>query len=92
MPFKDVTLSVVVLNAERCFLYSRERRCDEDVMGYPVESANLRVSTVVARDDSPTEVFESVIRQLVAYFGLVLHSVWDEAGEYVRPDRLKMSI
>lgn len=92
LPFKDMTLSVLVLNTGRCILYSHERRSDEDVMGYPVEAANLRVSTVVARDDSPAEVFESVIRQLVTYFGLVLHGVWDEAGKLVRPDRLKITI
>src|SRR3990172_415788 len=73
LPFKDMTLSILVLNTRRCFLYSRELPYDEGVMmGYPVESDNLRISKVIAKNDSPRQVFELVIKQLVTYFGLVL--------------------
>ena len=74
-------------------MYSRELPYDEGVMmGYPVESDNLRISKVIAKNDSPRQGFELVIKQLVTYFGLVLDNVLDETGEFIRPDRLKMSI
>jgi hypothetical protein len=92
LPFKDMTLSVLVLNTRRCFLYSRELRSDKPLMGYPVESDNLHLSTVIAKNDSPQQIFESVIKQLVTYFGLVLNSIFDEKGELTRPDRLPTGI
>lgn len=72
LPFKDVTLSVYVLNARRCFLYSREDKWGETVQGHPVESEILRIQAVTGRNESAREAFDSVIKQFVNYFGLIL--------------------
>lgn len=92
LPFKDMTLNIFVLNTERCFLYSREGKWGETVQGYPVESNTLRVSDVIDREETPKMVFESAIKQLVNYFGLVLNQVLDEKGELIRPEKFTTHI
>ena len=88
LPFKDMTLRVCVLNTAHCSLFSYETAWGEPVRGYPVESENLLISAVIGRNEPPTGIFESTIKQLANYFGLVLNQVWEETGALTRPERL----
>jgi hypothetical protein len=90
LPFKDMTLSILVLNAKHWMLYSCRLKGGEVVMGFPIESDNLRISTVVANNDTPQSVFESIIRQFVNFFGLVLNEVFDNKGTLINPDKLRV--
>ncbi|MBF0526590.1 MAG: hypothetical protein HQK56_16020 [Deltaproteobacteria bacterium] len=91
LPFKDMTLCVLVLNTSRSVLYSRYLGFGRNVKGYPVEPNKLCLKTVIALNDLPKQIFESVIKQLVTYFGLELKRVFDEKGDFIRPDRLSTS-
>jgi hypothetical protein len=92
LPFKDMTLSIFVLHVKHWMLYSCKLRGGEVVIGYPVESENLRISTVVGKNDPPRVVFETVIKQLVNHFGLVLDRVYDDKGGLIDPDKLRASV
>jgi len=88
-PFNYMTFSGVVTNTTLTTMYSREDGLQRWVFGFPIKSPVLTFSDVLPKNFDRTIFLLELLRRLVNSYGLVLHQVYDDAGDYVRPERMR---
>lgn len=88
LQFKNMTLTVEVLNTRETLLYSREKEWGGALYGYPVQSDKLHYSTVLDRSFETKELIEKCLKRFVNYFGLVLNEILNNKGEFIRPRKI----
>jgi hypothetical protein len=88
LQFKNMTLTVEVLNTRETLLYSREKEWGGALYGYLVQSDKLPYSFVVDRNFESKELIETCLKRLVNYFGLVLDEILNNNGKLIRPRRI----
>ncbi len=88
LPFKDMTLTTAILNTRNTILYSMEKEWGGAIYGFPVESNELTLTSVINRSIDTDEINESVLKRLVNSFGLILNEIYDAKGEFMRPQKL----
>ncbi len=90
LPLIDMTLTVELVCAARSTLFPRELGFGEVLYGSPVSSAYLRHREVVNSHDEPKDLIETTLRRFSNYYGLDLKAAWDDAGKFIRPERLEV--
>lgn len=90
LQFKNMTLTITILNIRNSILYSREKDARGALYGYPVQTDSLRHSFIVDKDSQFDYLIDIILKRFVNYFGLVLHKIFDVNGKVVRPEKLKI--
>ncbi len=90
LEFKNMTLTIYIENTNNTSLFSKETRFDGDLIGHPITSKNLTHSLILDKDFNPAIFIENVLKRFVNYFGLVLDRVYDDKGEFCRPNKLRL--
>jgi hypothetical protein len=85
LPFKDMLLTVSIVNTTRVRLYKDEAAFFEDSFGAEVTSGNLIFSYVVNKNTNADKIWETAIKRFVNYFGLIIDHVHNERGNLIRP-------
>lgn len=88
LQFKNMTLTITILNTHNSILFSREKDWGGALYGYPVQTDNLHYSFIVDKNFQFENLIEIILKRFVNYFGLVLHKIFNEKGEFVRPEKL----
>lgn len=88
LQFKNMTLTINILNSRNAILFSREKDSRGALYGYPVNTDNLCYSTIIDKNCPANDLIEIILKRLVNYFGLVLSRIYNERGEFVRPEKL----
>jgi hypothetical protein len=89
LPYTYMTLTVRLINISETVLYSKEYSRYESVLGFRVTEDQFEYSDIVPRDTDVNAALLSSLQRVVNAYGLVLQSVCDDAGEYVRPERMR---
>lgn len=88
LQFKNMTLTIAILNTRNSMLYSREKDPRGALYGCPVQTDNLQYSFIVDKDSQLDHLIDIILKRFVNYFGLVLHKIFDVNGMLVRPEKL----
>jgi HNH endonuclease len=88
LQFKNMTLTITILNVRNSMLYSRENDPRGALYGYPVQTDNLQYSFIVDKDFQFDYLIDIILKRFVNYFGLVLHKILDVNGKLVRPEKI----
>ncbi len=89
LQFKNMTLTITILNVRNSMLYSREKDPRGALYGYPVQTDSLQYSFIVDRDSQFDYLIDIILKRFVNYFGLLLHKILDVNGKLVHPEKLK---
>lgn len=89
LPFNYMTFSGVMVNTSLTTLYSREDRGYRALHGFTVNSPILKYTEVLARSFNKEALLQELLRRLVNSYGLVLHKVSDDKGEFIRPEKMR---
>jgi hypothetical protein len=87
LPFRDMTLTWMLINITSSIMYSEEREFIGPVLGFPITVADLLYREVVNIDDHAA-LLEQTIRRAVNSFGLVLDNLCESDGIWQRPKRM----
>jgi len=87
LPFRDMTLTWMLVNSSSSIMYSRERDFIGPVFGFPVTAAHLLYREVANVDDHAA-LIEQTVRRAVNSFGLVLDKLFESDGTWRRPRRM----
>ena len=90
LQFKNMTLTISILNTDKLLLFSRENDIRGALYGYPVQTNELNFSVIIDKNDQPCTLNEIILKRLVCNFGLVLHEVYNTKGAFVRPEKIKI--
>lgn len=88
LQFKNMTLTISILNTVNLLLFSRERDSRGGLYGFPVQSDELNYSAIIDKSEPQNKLDEIILKRFVNNFGLVLHKIYNEKGEFVRPEKL----
>ncbi len=88
LPFKNMTLTVEILNTHNTILFSREKEWGGALYGFPVDANNLNHTLIVERDFDANFVIDLVLKRFVNYFGMVLDQIYTIKGDFCRPTKL----
>jgi len=88
LQFKNMTLTIEMLNTRGTCLFSEKRDWDGALYGDPVKSDSLQYSTVLDRGFEPKELVETCLKRFVNYFGLVLDVMLNDKNEFIRPRKI----
>lgn len=87
LPFKDMTITWMLVNTSTSIMYSYERDFIGPVFGFPVTAAHLLYREVVNVDDYAA-LTEQTVRRAVNSFGLVLDKLFESDDTWRRPRRM----
>jgi len=90
LQFKNMTLTIHIINTRDCMLYSRKKDPRGALYGYPVQTDNLDYSFIVDKNSQLDNLIEIILKRFVNYFGLVLHEIFDNKRKFVRPEKLQI--
>lgn len=88
LQFKNMTLTIEMLNIRGTLLFSKEKEWGGALYGHPVQSDSLHYSTVIDRGFETKELVETCLKRFVNYFGLVLDKILNDKGEFIRPRKI----
>ena len=88
LPFNDMSITAVITNTNHSRLYSKERTREDPIFGFTVNSRKLEYSTVINKKSDSISVSDLVIGRFINFFGLKAGTVFDENGDFIRPERL----
>ena len=92
LPYTYMTMTVRLINTDKTILYSREDSWSGGISGFPTAAKFLEYSDVVTRgSELKAMVFEALCR-IANCYGLVLCGLRDQAGKYLRPERMSGGI
>jgi hypothetical protein len=86
--FKNMTLTIEILNTRENLLYSKEKEWGSALYGFPIQSDKLQYSTVLDKGFETNRLAESCLKRFVNYFGLVLDKMLDDKGTFARPRKI----
>jgi len=89
LPFNYMTFSGAIVNTNLTTLYSREDRGNRALHGYTVKSPIQKYTEVLSKSFSLEILLFDFLRRLVNSYGLMLHKVFDEKGQYIRPGKMR---
>lgn len=89
LPFNYMTFSGAMVNTRLTTLYSREDRGYRALHGFTVNSPILKYAEVLERSFNKEVLLQELLRRLVNSYGLVLHKVFDDKGEFIRPEKMR---
>jgi HNH endonuclease len=87
LPFRDMTLSWMLINTSTSIMYSRETDFTGPVFGFPVTAPQLLYREVINVDDHPV-LLKRTLNRAVNGFGLVLDNLFEANGTWLRPKRM----
>ena len=85
LQFKNMTLTISILNTGNLLLFSREKDPRGALYGYPIQSDNLNFSFIIDKADNYENLNGKILKRFVNNFGLVLHEIYNAKGQFVRP-------
>jgi hypothetical protein len=89
LPFNYMTFCGAIVNTTSTTLYSREDYRRQGLHGFTVNSPILKYTEVLSKSfDKNTLLFE-FLRRIANGYGLMLYKVFDEKGEYIRPEKMR---
>ena len=88
LQFKNMTLTITILNCRNLMMYSREGDPRGALYGYPVQTDRLQYCFIVDRNSELDNLIDIILKRFANYFGLVLHNILDHEGNFVRPEKL----
>jgi hypothetical protein len=88
--FKNMTLTISILNTDQLLLFSRERDIRGGLYGYPIQTNHLDYSIIIDKNDQDSALIKTILKRLVNNFGLVLNDVYNEKGEFVCPEKIQI--
>jgi len=89
LPFNYMTFCGAVVNTASTTLYSREDDRSQGLHGFPVNSTILKYTEVLSRSFDKDTLLLEFLRRIVNSYGLMLHKVFDDKGEYIRPEKMR---
>ena len=88
LQFKNMTLTISILNTGNLLLFSREGDSRGALYGYPVQSDKLNYSIIIDKNDQHKTLTEIILKRFVNNFGLVLHELYNAKNEFIRPEKI----
>ena len=89
LPFNYMTFCGAIVNTTSTTLYSREDHRRQGLHGFTVNSRILKYTEVLSKSfDKDTLLFE-FLRRISNSYGLMIYKVFDEKGEYIRPEKMR---
>ena len=88
LPFKNMTLTLEILNTHETLLFSSEKSYEGGVYGFPVEANNLNHTLIIEKDFDTALVIASVLKRFANYFGMVLDQIYTPEGNFSRPEKI----
>ncbi len=85
LPYEYMDFQCTILNTKDTTLYSYEGDCKRLVFGHPIKSESLIYKDILSKEHDASLQPLAVLRWLSNCYGLVLHRMLDDAGEYARP-------
>jgi hypothetical protein len=89
LPFSYMTVTVDLLNTSNSLLYSREDSWKQGVFGFDPKAANVEYTDIVHRDSAVPDVTLRALQRIAHSYGLLLDSVHDAFGQFLRPRLMK---
>jgi len=89
LPFNYMTFCGSITNTNLTTLYSREDRGRRGLFGFVVKSLILKYSEVLPKAFNKQTVLLELLRRMVNSYGLMLYRVFDDTGNYVRPEKMR---
>ena len=87
LPFHEMTLTVAITNANSTNLFAQEYGMSDPVFGTKIEGNAVSLERVVFRDFDMEELIFSILTRVTNSYGLWLHVLRQENGDWHRPDR-----
>ena len=89
LPFNYMTFCGAIVNTTLTTLYSREDRGRRALHGFTINSPILKYSEVLSKAFNKDSLLLEFLRRMVNSYGLMLYRVFDDNGNYVRPERMR---
>lgn len=89
LPFNYMTFCGAMVNTASTTLYSREDHRRQGLHGFSVNSPILRYTEVLSKSFDKDALLLEFLRRIVNSYGLMLYKVFDEKGEYIRPEKMR---
>jgi hypothetical protein len=88
LSLKNMMLNIILLNTQDSIMYSKERVGYGPLYGFPVQSEFLRYTNIIEICDDDSELLFLILSRFCNYYGLVLEQLYDDKGEFMRPERV----
>jgi len=85
LPYGYMDFQCTILNTKDTTLYSYEGDCKRLVFGHRTKSESLIYKDILSKEHDASLQPLAVLRWLSNCYGLVLHRMLDDAGQYARP-------
>ncbi|MBN1931642.1 MAG: HNH endonuclease [Desulfobacterales bacterium] len=89
LPFNYMTFCGAIVNTTSTTLYSREDHRKQGLHGFTVSSPILKYTEVLSKSFEKDTLLLEFLRRISNSYGLMLHRVFDDKGEYVRPEKMR---
>ena len=89
LPFNYMTFCGAIVNATSTTLYSREDHRRQGLYGFKVNSQVLKYTEVLSKSLYKEILLLDFLRRISNSYGLMLYRVFDDKGEYVRPEKMR---
>ena len=89
LPFNYMTFCGTIVNTSSTTLYSREDYRRQGLHGFSVNSPILKYTEVLSKSFDRDTLLLEFLRQIVNSYGLMLYKVFDEKGEFIRPEKMR---
>lgn len=89
LPFNYMTFCGAIVNTASTTLYSHEQNLRRGLQGFPVNSPILKYTEVLSKSFDKNTLLLEFLCRIVNSYGLILHKVFDDKGEYIRPAKMR---
>ena len=89
LPYTYMSLTVRLINTASTVLYSSEESWSGAKYGFTATDYHVEYSDVLQKGVDKNDVLLSALRRVANAYGLVLPSIHDQTGRYVRPQRMR---
>jgi hypothetical protein len=89
LPFNYMTFCGAIVNTTSTTLYSREDHRRQGLHGFTVSSPVLKYTEVLSKSFDKDTLLLEFLRRIANSYGLMLYRVFDDKGEYVRPEKMR---
>jgi len=89
LPFNYMTFCGAIVNTTSTILYSYEDHRRQGLHGFTVSSPVLKYTEVLSKSFDKDKLLLEFLRRIANSYGLILHKVFDDKDEYVRPAKMR---
>jgi hypothetical protein len=84
-----MTFCGAIVNTSSTTLYSREDYRRQELHGFTVSSPVLKYTEVISKTFNKDTLLLELLRRIANSYGLMLYRVFDDKGEYIRPEKMR---